>query len=63
MTKFTVTVDETNIVVYEIEADDEDQAYDLISNQRYNHADKIKSGVPADSVINWDIRFVEEVKQ
>ena len=62
MTKFTVTVDETNIVVYEIEADDEDQAYDLISNQRYNH-DLIKSGVPADSVINWDITFVEEVEQ
>ena len=57
MTKFRVIVNETNTVVYEIEANDEDHASDLIHKDIMKYEDKITS----ESVTDWDVDFVEEI--
>ena len=58
MTKFTVIVNETNTVVYEIEADNEDHASDLIHKDIAKYEDKITS----ESVTDWDVDFVVEIE-
>ena len=55
--KFRVIVNETNTVVYEIEANDEDHASDLIHEDIAKYEDKITS----ESVTDWDVDFVEEI--
>ena len=57
MPKFRVIVNETNTVVYEIEADDEDHASYLIHKDIIKYEDKITS----ESVTDWDVDFVEEI--
>ena len=57
MPKFRVIVNETNTVVYEIEANDEDHASDLIHEDIMKYEDKITS----ESVTDWDVDFVEEI--
>ena len=57
MPKFRVIVNETNTVVYEIEANDEDHASDLIHKDIMKYEDKITS----ESVTDWDVDFVEEI--
>jgi hypothetical protein len=57
MPKFRVIVNETNTVVYEIEANDEDHASDLIHDDINKYEDKITS----EDVTDWDVDFVEEI--
>ena len=57
MTKYRVTVHEQNTIVYEIEANDEDHASDLIHKDIMKYEDKITS----ESVTDWDVDFVEEI--
>ena len=59
MPKFRVIVNETNTVVYEIEADNEDHASDLIHKDIMKYEDKITS----ESVTDWDVDFVEEIEE
>ena len=58
MTKYRVTVHEQNTIVYEIEANDEDHASDLIHKDIMKYEDKITS----ESVTDWDVDFVEEIE-
>ena len=58
MPKFRVIVNETNTVVYEIEADDEYHASHLIHKDIMKYEDKITS----ESVTDWDVDFVEEIE-
>lgn len=58
MPKFKVIVNETNTVVYEIEADNEDHASDLIHDDINKYEDKITS----EDVTDWDVDFVEEIE-
>ena len=59
MPKFRVIVNETNTVVYEIEANDEDHASFLILEDITKYEDKITS----EDVTDWDVDFVEEIKE
>ena len=60
MTKYRVTVHEQNTIVYEIEANDEDHASQLIHEDINRYEDKIIS----EDVSDWDVDpFVMEVKQ
>ena len=55
--KFRVIVNETNTVVYEIEAESDTQAELLIEADINKYEDKIIS----ESVTDWDVDFVEEI--
>ena len=56
MTKFKVTVWEQSIITYEVKADDEDEARDLINKDICAHT-------PInEEVHNWDIEDVEEIE-
>ena len=57
MPKFRVIVNETNTVVYEIEAESDTQAELLIEDNINKYKDKITS----ESVTDWDVDFVEEI--
>ena len=57
MPKFRVIVNETNTVVYEIEANDEDHASFLILEDITKYEDKITS----ESITDWAVDFVEEI--
>ena len=57
MPKFRVIVNETNTVVYEIEAESDTQAELLIEAGINKYEDKITS----ESVTDWDVDFVEEI--
>ena len=57
MPKFRVIVNKTNTVVYEIEANDEDHASDLIHKDIMKYENQITS----ESVTDWDVDFVEEI--
>ena len=59
MPKFRVIVNETNTVVYEIEANDEDHASDLIHDDINKYEDKITS----EDVTDWDVDLVEEIEE
>ena len=60
MTKYRVTVHEQNTIVYEIEANDEDQASQLIHEDINRYEDKIIS----EDVSDWDVDpFVMEVEE
>jgi hypothetical protein len=60
MTKYRVTVHEQNTVVYEIEANDEDHASQLIHEDINRYEDKIIS----EDVSDWDVDpFVMEVEE
>ena len=58
MPKFRVIVNETNTVVYEIEAESDTQAELLIEDNINKYKDKITS----ESVTDWDVDFVEEIE-
>ena len=58
MPKFRVIVNETNTVVYEIEAESDTQAELLIEADINKYEDKITS----ESVTDWDVDFVEEIE-
>ena len=56
MPKFKVTVWEQSVITYEVEADDEDKATDLIN-------ENICSYTPINEDIqDWDIEDVEEIE-
>ena len=57
MPKFRVIVNETNTVVYEIEAESDTQAELLIEDNINKYKDKITS----ESVTDWAVDFVEEI--
>ena len=57
MPKFRVIVNETNTVVYEIEAESDTQAELLIEDNINKYKDKI---IP-ESVTDWAVDFVEEI--
>ena len=57
MPKFRVIVNETNTVVYEIEAESDTQAELLIEDNINKYKDKIIS----ESVTDWAVDFVEEI--
>ena len=60
MTKYRVTVHEQNTIVYEIEANDEDHASQLIHDDINRYEDKIIS----EDVSDWDVDpFVMEVEE
>ena len=60
MTKYRVTVHEQNTIVYEIEANDEDHASELIHEDINRYEDKIIS----EDVSDWDVDpFVMEVEE
>ena len=60
MTKYRVTVHEQNTIVYEIEANDEDHASQLIHEDINWYEDKIIS----EDVSDWDVDpFVMEVEE
>ena len=60
MTKYRVTVHEQNTIVYEIEANDEDHASQLIYEDINRYEDKIIS----EDVSDWDVDpFVMEVEE
>ena len=59
MPKFRVIVNETNTVVYEIEAESDTQAELLIEADINKYEDKITS----ESVTDWDVDFVEEIEE
>ena len=55
--KFRVIVNETNTVVYEIEAESDTEAELLIEHNINKYKDKITS----ESVTDWAVDFVEEI--
>ena len=57
MTKYKVIVWEESVVTYQVEANDEDQARDMINQNilRFERMDE--------EVKNWDIEDVEEVEE
>ena len=57
MPKFKVMVNETNTVIYEIEAESDTQAELLIEADINKYKDKITS----ESVTDWAVDFVEEI--
>jgi len=57
--KFRVIVNETNTVVYEIEAESDTQAELLIEDNINKYKDKITS----ESVTDWEVDFVEEIEE
>ena len=57
--KFRVIVNETNTIVYEIEAESDTQAELLIEDNINKYKDKITS----ESVTDWTVDFVEEIKE
>ena len=57
MPKFRVIVNETNTVVYEIEAESDTQAELLVEDNINKYKDKIIS----ESVTDWAVDFVEEI--
>ena len=57
MPKFRVIVNETNTIVYEIEAESDTQAELLIEDNINKYKDKIIS----ESVTDWAVDFVEEI--
>ena len=60
LTKYRVTVHEQNTIVYEIEANDEDHASQLIHEDINRYEDKIIS----EDVSDWDVDpFVMEVEE
>ena len=60
MTKYRVTVHEQNTIVYEIEANDEDHASELIHEDINRYEDKIIS----EDVSDWDVDpLVMEVEE
>ena len=60
MTKYRVTVHEQNTIVYEIEANDEDHASQLIHEDINRYEDKIIS----EDVSDWDVDpFVMDVEE
>ena len=59
MPKFRVIVNETNTVVYEIEAESDTQAELLIEDNINKYKDKITS----ESVTDWEVDFVEEIEE
>ena len=59
MPKFRVIVNETNTVVYEIEAESDTQAELLIEADINKYKDKITS----ESVTDWEVDFVEEIEE
>ena len=57
MTKYKVIVWEESVVTYQVEADDEDQARDMINQNILNFE-------PMDEEVkDWDIDDVEEVEE
>lgn len=54
--KFKVTVWEESVVTYQVEANDEDEARDII-NQNILREDKID-----EEVKDWDIEDIEEIE-
>ena len=57
MPKFKVTVWEQSVITYEVEADDEDKATDLIN-------ENICAYTPINEDIqDWDIEDVEEIEE
>ena len=59
MPKFRVIVNETNTIVYEIEAESDTQAELLVEDNINKYKDKIIS----ESVTDWDVDFVEEIEE
>jgi len=57
MPKFRVIVNETNTIVYEIEAESDTQAELLVEDNINKYKDKIIS----ESVTDWAVDFVEEI--
>ena len=57
--KFRVIVNETNTIVYEVEAESDTQAELLIEDNINKYKDKIIS----ESVTDWTVDFVEEIKE
>ena len=55
--KYRVIVNETNTVVYEIEAESDTQAELLVEDNINKYKDKIIS----ESVTDWAVDFVEEI--
>ena len=55
MPKFKVTVWEQSVVTYEVEADDEDKARDLINEDICNQT------VLNTDIQDWDIEDIEEI--
>ena len=56
MTKFKVTVWEQSVITYEVKADDEDKARDLINYDICNQT------VVETDIQDWDIEDVEEIE-
>ncbi len=54
--KFKITVWEESVVTYQVEANDEDEARDMI-NQNILREDKID-----EEVKDWDIEDIEEIE-
>ena len=59
MTKYKVIVWEESIVSYQVEANDEDQARDMINKNILRFEHKIID----EEVKDWDIEDVEEVEE
>ena len=59
MPKFRVIVNETNTIVYEVEAEGDTQAELLVEDNINKYKDKIIS----ESVTDWDVDFVEEIEE
>ena len=59
MPKFRVIVNETNTIVYEIEAESDTQAELLVEDNINKYKDKITS----ESVTDWEVDFVEEIEE
>ena len=59
MPKFRVIVNETNTVVYEIEAESDTQAELLIEDNINKYKDKITSEL----VTNWEVYSVKEIEE
>ena len=59
MTKYKVIVWEESIVTYQVEANDEDQARDMINKNILRFEHKIID----EEVKDWDIEDVEEVEE
>ena len=59
MTKYKVIVWEESVVTYQVEANDEDQARDMINENILRFEHKIID----EEVKDWDIEDVEEVEE
>jgi hypothetical protein len=59
MTKYKVIVWEESVVTYQVEANDEDQARDMINKNILRFEHKIID----EEVKDWDIEDVEEVEE